>query len=101
LTTALEGVADAPREAALILRAAAGLEAKDLIVDPDAPLGPAAGLAERHAARRAAGEPLSRILGRREFWGLSFALSPDALDPRPETETIVEAALAAMSARRA
>ena len=101
MTTALEGVADAPREAALILRAAAGLEAKDLIVDPDAPLGPAAGLAERHAARRAAGEPLSRILGRREFWGLSFALSPDALDPRPETETIVEAALAAMSARRA
>ena len=38
-------------------------------------------------------EPLSRILGRREFWGLEFVLSPDTLDPRPETETIVEAVL--------
>jgi release factor glutamine methyltransferase len=38
-------------------------------------------------------EPLSRILGRREFWGLEFALSADTLDPRPETETIVEAVL--------
>jgi release factor glutamine methyltransferase len=38
-------------------------------------------------------EPLSRILGRREFWGLEFGLSPDTLDPRPETETVVEAVL--------
>jgi release factor glutamine methyltransferase len=43
--------------------------------------------------RMAEGEPLSRILGRREFWGLEFALSADTLDPRPETETIVEAVL--------
>jgi release factor glutamine methyltransferase len=34
---------------------------------------------------------LTRILGRREFWGLEFALSPDTLDPRPETETVIEA----------
>ena len=38
-------------------------------------------------------EPLSRILGRREFWGLEFTLSDDTLDPRPETETLVEAVL--------
>ena len=38
-------------------------------------------------------EPLSRILGSREFWGLEFALSADTLDPRPETETVVEAVL--------
>ncbi len=38
-------------------------------------------------------EPLSRIFGRREFWGLDFALSADTLDPRPETETVVEAVL--------
>jgi release factor glutamine methyltransferase len=43
--------------------------------------------------RMVACEPLSRILGRREFWGLEFALSADTLDPRPETETIVEAVL--------
>src|SRR5262252_6807760 len=40
-----------------------------------------------------AGEPLSRILGRREFWGLEFILAADTLDPRPESETIVEAVL--------
>jgi len=38
-------------------------------------------------------EPLSRILGKREFWGLEFALSAETLDPRPETETVVEAVL--------
>jgi release factor glutamine methyltransferase len=38
-------------------------------------------------------EPLSRILGRREFWGLEFTLSAETLDPRPETETLVEAVL--------
>ena len=38
-------------------------------------------------------EPLSRILGKREFWGLEFALSAGTLDPRPETETVVEAVL--------
>jgi release factor glutamine methyltransferase len=45
--------------------------------------------------RTADREPLSRILGRREFWGLEFALSPETLDPRPETETVVEAVLRA------
>ena len=101
LAKAFTGVVDAPaREAALALRAAAGLKPTDLIAEPDAPLGAVAADVQRYAARRAAGEPLSRIVGRREFWGLMFALSPDALDPRPETETIVEAALAALAARR-
>lgn len=45
-------------------------------------------------ARRCAGEPVSRIRGWREFWSLRFALSPDTLDPRPDSETVVEAALA-------
>jgi release factor glutamine methyltransferase len=44
-------------------------------------------------------EPLSRILGRREFWGLDFVLSADTLDPRPESETIVAAAIARLSDR--
>jgi release factor glutamine methyltransferase len=43
--------------------------------------------------RMAAGEPLSRLLERRAFWGLEFVLSTDTLDPRPETETVVEAVL--------
>ncbi len=43
--------------------------------------------------RMIAGEPLSRIFERREFWGLEFSLSADTLDPRPETETVIEAVL--------
>jgi release factor glutamine methyltransferase len=45
------------------------------------------------AARRLAHEPVSRILGRRAFWDLDLRVSPDVLVPRPETETVVEAAL--------
>jgi release factor glutamine methyltransferase len=45
-------------------------------------------------SRRLAGEPVSRILGTREFWGMSFAVTPAVLDPRADTETIVELALA-------
>src|SRR6516162_4283249 len=45
-------------------------------------------------------EPLSRILGYREFWGLEFALSGATLDPRPETETVVEAVLRRKPDRR-
>lgn len=46
-----------------------------------------------YVVRRAAGEPVAYITGEREFWGLSFLVSPDVLVPRPETELIVEEAL--------
>lgn len=46
--------------------------------------------------RRLAHEPLAYILGRREFYGLTFEVGPGCLVPRPETETLVEAALAAI-----
>jgi release factor glutamine methyltransferase len=52
------------------------------------------------AARRLAREPVARILGRKEFWGLPFKLNAETLLPRPETETVVEAALAAVHDRR-
>jgi len=45
--------------------------------------------------RRAQREPVGRILGVREFWSLAFLLSPGTLEPRPDSETVVEAALAA------
>jgi release factor glutamine methyltransferase len=44
-------------------------------------------------------EPLSRISGTREFWGLEFALSPHTLDPRPDSETLVEAVVARLPQR--
>lgn len=45
------------------------------------------------AVRRLRSEPVARIVGAREFWSLSLALTPDVLVPRPDTETVVEAAL--------
>ncbi len=47
-------------------------------------------------ARRARREPVSQIVGHREFWGLDFEVTRDVLTPRPETETVVEAALAVL-----
>jgi release factor glutamine methyltransferase len=52
-------------------------------------------------ARMVDREPLSRILGRREFWGMEFGLSADTLDPRPETETVVTAVLRSIPDRGA
>ena len=49
-------------------------------------------------ARRAAGEPIAHILGRREFWSLDLEVTPDTLIPRPETELLVELALARIPA---
>jgi release factor glutamine methyltransferase len=49
---------------------------------------------EELLARREQGEPVAHILGQREFWSLDLAVSPDTLIPRPETELLVEAALA-------
>ena len=52
------------------------------------------------ASRRLAREPVARIVGNKEFWGLPLRLNADTLLPRPETETVVEAALAAVKDRR-
>ena len=91
---------DPSREARLTLCAAANLPPAALIAEPDSLLGGAAARLEEYAVRRLSGEPLSKIVGRREFWGLALSISPDVLDPRPETETIVEAAVALFAGRR-
>ena len=61
----------------------------ETVVDPDA-----AARARALAERRAAGEPFAYLTGSREFWGLDFATGPGVLVPRPESETMIEAALA-------
>jgi len=91
---------DPMREARIALCAACGISRVELIVAPEGRLGASAHLLEQFVARRSAGEPLSKIVGRREFWGLSLAVSPDVLDPRAETETIVETAIALLIDRR-
>jgi release factor glutamine methyltransferase len=98
-TFQISGIENPAREARISLCAASGLSPVALIVDPREPLGSAAWKVQDVGARRAAGEPLSRIVGKREFWGLSLAITPHVLDPRPETETIVEAALSILSDR--
>src|SRR6202035_3260745 len=60
-----------------------------------------AALYERLVARREGREPLAYITGRQEFWGLEFEVSRALLIPRPETESIVEAALERLSDRHA
>jgi release factor glutamine methyltransferase len=99
-TFKVAGIENPAREARVSLCAASGITPVALIVEPREPLGSSAGKVQEVAKRRATGEPLSRIVGKREFWGLSFAITPHVLDPRPETETIVEAALSILSDRR-
>ena len=99
-TFQISGIENPAREARISLCAASGISPIALIVDPREPLGSVASKVQEVATRRATGEPLSRILGKREFWGLSFAITRHVLDPRPETETIVEAALSILSDRR-
>lgn len=95
------GIENAPREARLLLNLALGVGANVLLA-PEMAIPP--GDADRFTSlidRRAAREPYSRIVGRREFWSLPLLLSRDTLDPRPDSETLVEAVLARIPDRAA
>ena len=87
--------ADAALDAEVLARHILGWDRADLIVrgrDPEPADFPTR--LDSLVARRTAREPIAQIIGRREFWGLEFEVSPDVLIPRPETEMIVEEALA-------
>ncbi len=91
---AAAGVENALRDVRLLLAHALGIEPVDVIVrDGDAV--DAAGLTafEDAVKRREAGEPVSRIRGWRDFFGRRFIVTPGVLDPRPETELLVEEGL--------
>jgi release factor glutamine methyltransferase len=94
---------DSPRRDARLLAAlAARLEAAAVLGYPERTLDPAARERfDRLVGRRMAHEPVSRIAGMREFWSLEFALSPETLDPRPDSETLVAAALERIADRAA
>ena len=94
------GLASPDLDARLLVCAACGIDHAGLVRDPDVPLGAAADTLTKLAMRRIARVPVSRLLGRREFWGLDLAVSPDVLDPRPDTEGVVGAVLDAMGGRR-
>lgn len=99
----LAGAVAEPRlEARLLVAAASGRTAETVFGYPERPLPPAARRAlDGLIDRRLAGEPVSRLVGRREFWSLDFGLTPDTLDPRPDSETLIEAALADIDDREA
>lgn len=88
------GVENAPRDARALLAHATGIAPDRLTLHLADPLPDAALHAFNAAiARRAAREPVSHITGQRLFWGRSFRVTPDTLDPRPETEMLVAEAL--------
>lgn len=87
-------------DARLLVAAALRLEQIDLMRAPDRVLSPAdMASIEAMTTRRLRHEPVSRIVGRRWFYGLELEIDPATLDPRPETETLVEGVLTRMRER--
>ena len=93
------GIDDPAIDARLLLCAAAEFDHAALIRDPDLPIEDAADRLVGFARRRLAREPVSRILGERSFWSFDLLVTPAVLDPRADTETIVDAALEALADR--
>ena len=91
------GIENPRLEARLLLAHAARLTREALLREPSRRIDPAP--FHVSLARRAAREPLALILGRQEFWSLEFAVSPATLIPRADSETVIEAALAALPER--
>ena len=89
------GIEQAGLDARLLLAAALDVSQTDLILRGRDPLSTEdARKYENLVDRRLEREPVSRIIGVREFFGQTFAIGPAVLDPRPDTETLVESALA-------
>ncbi len=96
------GIDTAGLDARLLVQHVGGLSHSDIIAKPHHELSPE----ETEALtillqRRLKREPLSRLIGETEFWSLPFQISSDTLDPRPDTETLIEHALHMIGARKA
>jgi release factor glutamine methyltransferase len=88
------GIANAGIDVRRLMAAALGLPEAQLLARPQAQVPPERALIfASYIERRCGREPVSRILGAREFYGRSFAVSAATLDPRPDSETLIEAAL--------
>lgn len=94
------GIDNARFEARLLLAHAAGVTIEWLVAHGDEEPPPSVVEALRAlTARRIRREPMAYVTGEREFWGLPFKVSPAVLVPRPDSETLIEAALALMPGR--
>ena len=88
------GVAGAERDALRLLAHAAGWDVGRLSIELGQPITSDIAARFDHAiAQRAAGRPVAKITGWRDFWAGRFRVTDDVLDPRPDTETLIEAAL--------
>jgi release factor glutamine methyltransferase len=96
------GSESARLDAELLLGWAIGADRTSVVAHPETPVGSDAfARFDAGVARRAAGEPVAYIRGIKEFHGLAFAVDARALIPRPETEALVDAALAEVMRRLA
>jgi len=94
------GIDSARLDARLLLGEVLKVASTDLVAYPERPLTPRED--DRFldlVARRCRRQPLSQLLGRREFWGLNLRVTADTLDPRADSETLIEAALAEIGDR--
>ena len=88
------GIEEAAADARILVAHALSLTRAQLLAQSDRELEPhEVDAISARTARRLRREPVSRIIGSREFWGLKLEITPAVLDPRPDTETIVGAAL--------
>lgn len=88
------GLEEAQREARLLMMEATGLDRGAVFAHPEREIEPdAAARFHTLVGRRVNREPMAHILGRREFWSLTFRVTADTLDPRPDSETLVQAVL--------
>ena len=91
------GIETASLDARLLAEAAFGVDAIKLAISENEPAATdALERLDHFAERRLAREPVARILGEKAFYGLDFVLSPETLEPRPETELLVDLALEAL-----
>jgi release factor glutamine methyltransferase len=103
LATALAAAGKEPAalESRHLMEEATGLTPLALLMESERRLGDdAATLLQLYASRRLAGEPVSRILERSGFYGLNLRVGKEVLDPRADTETLVDAALALLERRK-
>ncbi|WP_175868489.1 peptide chain release factor N(5)-glutamine methyltransferase [Bartonella gabonensis] len=90
----IKGISEAKLEAKILVEWVTGTNSSDRILRPDICLSfEQIEQLEQLIQRRVAGEPVYRIIGMREFYGISFALSQETLEPRPDTETLIELVL--------
>lgn len=92
---ASKGIDSARLDAECLLAHALGVQRLQLYIDFEKPVQPEERAAFRALVRRRGGErvPVAQLVGEKEFWSLTFRVGPEVLTPRPDTETLVAAAL--------